>query len=142
MAWPLRAQALTGERRGRRPPHRLLAVDAHERALPHLRERCRQCLIASKIELAGEPRLPLHRGLQGCRSTDTTKNPPEACVRNQLPSKPVPAHDSALNTTAGTTVAGWVCPAGVPCLSTAHEVRSSGLLVGMESTQFIESRVP
>ena len=110
MAWHLRGQALIGERRGRRSPYPLLAVDAHERALPHLRELCRQCPIASKIELAGEPRLPLHRGLQGCRSTDTTKNPPEACVRNQLPSKPVPAHDYALNTTAGTTVAGCVYP--------------------------------
>ena len=37
MAWNLHAQALTCEGRGRRPPHLLLAVDAHGRTLPRLR---------------------------------------------------------------------------------------------------------
>ena len=63
-------------------------MDAHGRTLPHagsaqsapcsLRGRCRQCLVDSRIELAGELRLPLHQDPQRCRSTDTTENPPDA----------------------------------------------------------------
>ena len=45
-----------------------------------LRSRYRQCLVDSRIELPGELRLPLHLGLQGCRSTDTAKNPPDAAA--------------------------------------------------------------
>ena len=83
----LRPRALAGECHSRGFPHGLLAVDAHGRTLPHagsaqsaprsLRGRCRQCLVDSRIELAGELRLLLHQGLQRCRSTDTTENPPD-----------------------------------------------------------------
>ena len=88
VAGHLRAQALAGECPSRWFPHGLLAVDAHGRTLPHagsaqsaprsLRGRCRQRLVDSRIELAGELRLPLHQDPQRCRSTDTTENPPDA----------------------------------------------------------------
>ena len=35
-------------------------------------------------------RATLHRGLQGCRGTDTAKKPPEACARHHPPAQLVP----------------------------------------------------
>lgn len=64
--------------RGRAWTHSSAPAGGAQSAPHGLRSRHLQCLIDSRIELAGELRLPLHQGLLGCRSTHTTKNPPDA----------------------------------------------------------------
>ena len=95
--WHLRAPALTGERRGRRSPRRFLEVDGHGRTHPRLRAALTIRFPRSAGAMPSGPDLKrdraahaADRGRQGCRSADTIKNPLEACVKNQLPSKPVP----------------------------------------------------
>ena len=64
--------------RGRARAHSSAPAANSQSAPSSLGGRYRQCLGDSRIEPAGELRLPLHQGLQECRSTDTTKNPPDA----------------------------------------------------------------
>ena len=64
--------------RGRARAHSFAPAANSQSAPSSLGGRYRQCLGDSRIERAGELRLPLHQGLQECRSTDTTKNPPDA----------------------------------------------------------------
>ena len=68
-----------------------------------LRDRYRQRLADSRIELAGEVRLPLHQGIQGCRSTDTTKTPPDASARGiSCPPSPCRVSSCSERTGCGT----------------------------------------
>ena len=59
-------------------------------ALRSFRGRCLLSLVDCETEIARELRLPLHRGIQMCRSTAATKKPPDDCTRHYLPFQPVP----------------------------------------------------
>ena len=96
--WPLRVQALPGERRcpltdsgPRTCIGRSSGPAGSTPCAPrNLQDRRRNCLFDSNIESTGSLRLRRHRGLRRCRSKGAYRNPAAACAWNHRPSKRVP----------------------------------------------------
>jgi len=107
--------------RGRGRTHSSAPAGSAQSAPRSLRGRSCQCSVDSRIELAGELHMPLHQGLQACRSTDAAKNPPDAAAYGINCLQALAGRSSAVS---ARTAAPSVRPCRRPDQSSAHVEQS------------------